>query len=147
MWGFADSDSWIPDTSPGQGAATPYDEDHAPKPAYRAIAEALGGTTTEPPTGACTAACGVTAQWNTGFTGQVRIACAGAALSSWKVGWNFGAKQGITQAWNANCAQSGAAVTCSNAPYNGTVPDGGSVTFGFNGSWSGGDPVPTVTLG
>jgi endo-1,4-beta-xylanase len=26
------------------------------------------------------------------------------------------------------------------------VPDGGSVTFGFNASWSGGNPVPAVTL-
>lgn len=50
------------------------------------------------------------------------------------------------QAWNASCTQSGAAVTCSNASYNGSVPDGGSVTFGFNGSWSGGNPVPTATL-
>ncbi|WP_374202047.1 cellulose binding domain-containing protein [Streptomyces sp. AC550_RSS872] len=43
--------------------------------------------------------------------------------------------------------QSGATVTCSNASYNGTVPDGGSVTFGFNGAWSGSNPVSTVTLG
>ncbi|MBT2421355.1 endo-1,4-beta-xylanase [Streptomyces sp. ISL-22] len=147
VWGFTDSDSWIPDTFPGQGAATPYDENYAPKPAYHAIAEALGGTTTPPPTGACTATYSVTSQWNTGFTGQVRIACSGAALSSWKVGWTFGAGQRITQAWNAGCTQSGAAVTCSNASYNGTVPDGGSVTFGFNGSWSGSNPVPTVSLG
>jgi endo-1,4-beta-xylanase len=27
------------------------------------------------------------------------------------------------------------------------VPSGGSVTFGFNGTWSGSNPVPTVTLG
>lgn len=148
VWGFTDSDSWIPSTFPGQGAATPYDENYAPKPAYYAIAEALGGgTTTPPPTDACTATYSVTNQWNTGFTGQVRIACSGAALSSWKVGWSFGAGQQLTQAWNASCAQSGAAVTCSNASYNGTVPDGGSVTFGFNGTWSGSNPVPSVTLG
>jgi endo-1,4-beta-xylanase len=146
VWGFTDSDSWIPDTFPGQGAATPYDENYAPKPAYHAIAEALGGTTT-PPTGACTAAYSVTSQWDTGFTGQVRIACTGAALSSWKAGWTFGAGQRVTQAWNAACSQSGAVVSCSNASYNGSVPSGGSVTFGFNGSWSGSNPVPTVTLG
>lgn len=145
VWGFTDSDSWIPDTFPGQGAATPYDENFAPKPAYDAIAEALGGTTT-PPTGACTATYSVTSQWNTGFTGQVRIACSGAALSSWKVGWTYGAGQQITQAWNATCTQSGTAVSCSNASYNGTVADGGSVTFGFNASWSGSNPVPVVTL-
>jgi endo-1,4-beta-xylanase len=146
VWGFTDSDSWIPSTFPGQGAATPYDENYAPKPAYYAIAEALGGTTT-PPTGACTATYSVANQWNTGFTGQVRIACSGAALSSWKVSWTYGAGQQITQAWNATCTQTGTAVSCVNASYNGTVPDGGSVTFGFNASWSGSNPVPTVTLG
>jgi endo-1,4-beta-xylanase len=148
VWGFTDSDSWIPGTFPGQGAATPYDENYAPKPAYHAIAESLGGGTTTPsPTDACTATYSVTSQWNTGFTGQVRIACSGAALSSWKAGWTFGAGQQLTQAWNASCTQSGVAVTCSNASYNATVPDGGSVTFGFNGSWSGSNPVPVVTLG
>ncbi|MFD8738979.1 endo-1,4-beta-xylanase [Streptomyces sp. NPDC059618] len=148
VWGFTDSDSWIPDVFPGYGAATPYDENYAPKPAYDAIAASLGGgTTTPPPTGGCTAVYSVQTQWNTGFTGQVRIACSGAALSSWKVNWTYGAGQRITQAWNANCSQTGAAVSCANATYNGTVPDGGSVTFGFNASWSGANPVPTVTLG
>ncbi|WP_367321310.1 endo-1,4-beta-xylanase [Streptomyces sp. HUAS ZL42] len=148
VWGFTDSDSWIPSTFPGQGAATPYDENYAPKPVYYAIAEALGGgTTTPPPTGACTAAYSIANQWNTGFTGQVRISCSGASLTSWKVSWTYGAGQQITQAWNATCSQSGAAVTCLNASYNGTVADGGSVTFGFTGSWSGSNPVPTVTLG
>ncbi|MDN0195173.1 endo-1,4-beta-xylanase [Streptomyces sp. S.PNR 29] len=147
VWGFTDSDSWIPDTFPGQGAATPYDENYAPKPAYHAIAEALGGTTTPPPTGACTATYSVTGQWDNGFTGQVRISCSGASLTSWKASWTFGAGQRISQAWNASCTQSGAAVSCSNASYNGSVPDGGSVTFGFNASWSGSNPVPTVTLG
>ncbi|MFI1563997.1 endo-1,4-beta-xylanase [Streptomyces sp. NPDC020490] len=148
VWGFADSDSWVPSTFPGYGAATPYDDNYAPKPAYYGIAEALGGTTTPPPsTDGCTAAYSVTNQWSTGFTGEVRIACSGASLSSWKVNWTYGAGQQVTQAWNATCTQSGAAVTCANASYNGTVPDGGSVTFGFNGSWSGSNPVPTVTLG
>ncbi|WP_329441385.1 endo-1,4-beta-xylanase [Streptomyces canus] len=146
VWGFTDSDSWIPSTFPGQGAATPYDENYAPKPAYYAIAEALGGTTTPEPTGACTAVYSVTSQWDTGFTGQVRISCSGAALSSWKADWTYGAGQRITQAWNAICTQSGTAVSCANAAYNGTVPDGGSVTFGFNASWSGGNPVPAVTV-
>ncbi|WP_329230296.1 endo-1,4-beta-xylanase [Streptomyces canus] len=146
VWGFTDSDSWVPSTFPGQGAATPYDENYAPKPAYYAIAEALGGTTTPPPTGACTAAYSVTGQWDTGFTGQVKISCSGAALSSWKAGWTYGAGQRITQAWNATCTQSGTTVSCANAAYNGTVPDGGSVTFGFNASWSGSNPAPAVTL-
>ncbi|WP_427920496.1 endo-1,4-beta-xylanase [Streptomyces sp. cg40] len=144
VWGFTDSDSWVPGTFPGYGAATPYDENYVPKPAYYGIAEALGGTQS---TAGCAATYSVTSQWNTGFTGQVTIACTGTALSSWNASWTYGAGQQITQAWNAVCTQSGAAVTCTNASYNGTVPDGGSVTFGFNASWSGSNPVPVVTLG
>ena len=149
VWGFTDSDSWVDSTFPGYGAATPYDANYAPKPAYYGISEALGGTTTTPPpTGACSATYSVTSQWNVGFTGQVTIACSGASLSSWKASWAYGAGQQITQAWNATCTQSGTAVSCANASYNGTVPDGGSVTFGFNASWSGtANPVPAVTLG
>lgn len=147
VWGFTDSDSWVDSTFPGYGAATPYDANYAPKPAYYGIAEALGGTTTTPPTGACTAAYAVSSQWNSGFTGQVTISCSGASLTSWKVNWTYGAGQQISQAWNATCTQSGASVSCANASYNGTVADGSSVTFGFNASWIGSNPVPTVTLG
>ncbi|WP_333739723.1 endo-1,4-beta-xylanase [Streptomyces sp. IBSBF 2806] len=147
VWGFTDSDSWVESTFPGEGAATPYDGNYAPKPAYYGIAEALGGTTTPPPTGGCKAVYSVGSQWNTGFTGNVTISCSGASLSSWKATWTFGAGQQITQAWNADCTQSGPAVTCANASYNGTVPDGGSVSFGFNANWSGSNPAPTVTLG
>lgn len=41
VWGFTDSDSWIPGWFTGYGAATPYDEDFRPKPAYYAIRAAL----------------------------------------------------------------------------------------------------------
>ena len=51
VWGLDDADSWVPSTFPGYGAATPYDENYAPKPAYYGIAQALGGTTTTPPPG------------------------------------------------------------------------------------------------
>ncbi|WP_200300769.1 endo-1,4-beta-xylanase [Streptomyces adelaidensis] len=148
VWGFTDSDSWIPDTFPGEGAATPYDENYAPKPAYHGIATALGGTVTEPPVpDGCTAAYSVANQWNTGFTGNVTISCSGASLSSWRVGWTFAAGQQLGQAWNASCTQTGTTVSCANASWNGGVSNGGSVTFGFNATWSGSNPVPTVTLG
>ena len=127
------------------GAATPYTENFTPKPAYYAIAQSFGGT---PSTEGCAATYSVPSQWNTGFTGQVTITCSpGRSLSSWKVSWTYGAGQRVTQAWNATCTQAGASVTCVNASYNGTVPSGGSVSFGFNGTWSGNNPVPTVTLG
>ncbi len=43
FWGFTDGRSWIPETQPGQGAATLLDGDLRPKPAFGAVQAALGG--------------------------------------------------------------------------------------------------------
>ncbi|WP_410574907.1 endo-1,4-beta-xylanase [Amycolatopsis sp. cmx-4-61] len=48
QWGVGDADSWIPGTFPGYGAASMYDNNYQPKPAYNATATALGGG---PPSG------------------------------------------------------------------------------------------------
>ncbi|MEU9667510.1 endo-1,4-beta-xylanase, partial [Streptomyces bobili] len=41
LWDYTDKYSWIPAFFPGEGAALPWDEQLAPKPAYYAIREAL----------------------------------------------------------------------------------------------------------
>jgi endo-1,4-beta-xylanase len=46
QWGVGDADSWIPGTFPGWGAATMYDQNYQPKPAYDAALSALGGSST-----------------------------------------------------------------------------------------------------
>ena len=50
QWGVSDSSSWIPGAFPGYGAATMYDNNYQPKPAYNATVAALGGGSTPPPT-------------------------------------------------------------------------------------------------
>jgi endo-1,4-beta-xylanase len=52
VWGYTDRYSWVPDVFPNEGAACLYDANLQPKPAYHAVHEALGGTTsdTTPPT-------------------------------------------------------------------------------------------------
>ncbi len=42
MWGFTDAVSWIPNAYDGYGAALIFDETYEPKPAYDALARALG---------------------------------------------------------------------------------------------------------
>ncbi len=44
QWGVGDADSWIPGAFSGFGAATMYDQNYQPKPAYTAVQTALGGS-------------------------------------------------------------------------------------------------------
>ncbi len=50
QWGVGDADSWIPGTFSGYGAATMFDQNYQPKPAYTAVQQALGGSSSPPPT-------------------------------------------------------------------------------------------------
>ncbi|HET6532865.1 MAG TPA: glycoside hydrolase family 48 protein [Actinoplanes sp.] len=86
----------------------------------------------------------VTNDWNTGFTANVTIRNLGDPLNGWTMGWTFpNAGQRVTQAWSASITQSGSQVTATNAAWNGNVPTGGTVNFGFNGSHTGSNPKPT----
>jgi Cellulose binding domain len=82
-------------------------------------------------------------QWSSGFTAQVQITNNSTALTSWTLTWTFAGNQQITSAWNAQVTQSGAAVTAHNAGYNGSVPTGGSVQFGFQATFTGSNATPT----
>ncbi|MBO3769045.1 MAG: endo-1,4-beta-xylanase, partial [Candidatus Brockarchaeota archaeon] len=41
MWGFVDKYSWIDYTFPGYGAATIFDNEYNPKPAYNSLLAVL----------------------------------------------------------------------------------------------------------
>jgi hypothetical protein len=85
----------------------------------------------------------ISSSWQGGFNANVTVTNLGDAVSSWKLGWSFTAGQSITQLWNGSFTQSGANVSVSNASYNGSIPTNGNTTFGFSGSWTGSNPVPT----
>ncbi|MER6416827.1 glycoside hydrolase family 6 protein [Streptomyces humidus] len=82
--------------------------------------------------------------WGSGFTTAVTITNNSAAKSSWALKWTYGGSQKVTSAWNAKVTQSGAAVTVANETYNGTLATGGSVSFGFQGTYSGTNAIPTA---
>ncbi|OIJ67847.1 glycoside hydrolase family 6 protein [Streptomyces mangrovisoli] len=92
----------------------------------------------------CTVDYTVQNQWDTGFTAAVTITNNAAAKSSWSVKWSYAGNQKVTSYWNSKITQSGTAVTANNESYNGTIATGGSVSFGFNGSYSGTNAVPTA---
>jgi len=111
-----------------------------------AAALALGGTAVATSASAatgCRVDYTVTNQWGGGFGADVKITNLGDALSSWTLTWSFGAGQTVTQAWNTTATQSGAVVTARNVSYNGSIATGASTSFGFNGSWTSSNPVPT----
>jgi len=101
--------------------------------------------TTPPPAGACTATYAVIGQWQGGFQGEVRVTAGGSALSGWRVSWTFASGQSVNQAWNATVTSTGASVSATNVSYNGNLGAGQSTTFGFIGSWTGSNPVPTLS--
>jgi cellulase/cellobiase CelA1 len=83
-------------------------------------------------------------EWNTGFTATVTITNRGAALNGWTLTWTFPGNQQITNSWNSQSTQSGAAVTARNAAWNATVPAGGTVSFGFQATYSGTNTRPAA---
>ncbi|MEU5314308.1 glycoside hydrolase family 6 protein [Streptomyces sp. NPDC021562] len=92
----------------------------------------------------CTVDYKIQNDWGSGFTAAVTVTNNSAAKSSWAVKWSYAGNQSVSSSWNAKVSQSGTAVTASNETYNGTLATGGSVSFGFNGTYSGTNAVPTA---
>lgn len=91
----------------------------------------------------CKVVYSVPSQWQGGFSGNVAITNLGDPITGWRLTWAFPSGQQITQAWNASVTASGAQVTATNVGYNATIGTNGTVSFGFNGSWTGTNTAPT----
>ncbi len=84
-------------------------------------------------------------QWPGGFEATVTISNdngVAAPLNGWTLTFPFGGDQHITSAWNAVVTQDQQQVTASSEPYNAVLPDHGTVTFGFMGTWTASDASP-----
>lgn len=100
-------------------------------------------TATPQPAGACTVAYTISNQWNTGFNANVTVTNTGASINGWTLTWAFTGNQAITNMWNAMPTQSGQSVSAASMSYNGNLAQGGSTSFGFQGSSSGTNAKPT----
>ena len=80
----------------------------------------------------------ITGQWGGGFQADVKITNTGStAINGWTLKWSFANGQVISQLWNGSVSQSGAAVTVTDAGYNGSLPaGGGNADVGFLASWN-----------
>jgi cellulase/cellobiase CelA1 len=82
-------------------------------------------------------------QWPGGFQAEVTVTAGSQAITAWAVTWTFPNGQQINNVWNAAVTPNGAGVTARNVGYNGSLPAGGSATFGFLGSWTGTNSAPS----
>ncbi|MFI2432880.1 cellulose binding domain-containing protein [Streptomyces sp. NPDC018693] len=94
-----------------------------------------------PDSTACSARYDLVHQWNDGFQATLTVTTADA-LDSWRVAWSFRDGQRVTQMWDAGFDQNGTRVTATAADYNKTVTEGGSLSFGFLGTWQGTNSAP-----
>jgi mannan endo-1,4-beta-mannosidase len=99
----------------------------------------------QPPSRGCTATYTIAGQWPGGFQGDVRVTAGSAPITGWTVTWTYADGQRVTSQWSATITSSGSAVTARNVGYNGSVGPGASTTFGFLGSWTGTNSVPTLS--
>ena len=163
-WGVRDTDSWrgtsaAPLLFDGSGnkkaaytstlnalnSATPTQNPTTPNPTPT-TASPTPTTPTPTQTSVPGTGCSVAytaSSWATGFTASVKITNLGSAINGWTLTWAFPGNQAVTQAWSAVATQSGNQVTAKNADYNPQIPKGGTVEFGFNGTYSGSNAAPT----
>jgi endo-1,4-beta-xylanase len=95
--------------------------------------------------GSCTVTFTNQSQWAGGFVDQVVIGNTGTtAISSWSLAFTFPGDQKITSDFNGGFSQAGENATLTNASYNGSIAPGGSVTVGFQGTWTSSDAAPTA---
>ena len=82
-------------------------------------------------------------QWNAGFTADVTITNAATTpINGWTLRWTWPGNQQVTSAWNATVTQQGTQVTATNVAWNAGIAAGASTGFGFQATYSGGNPPP-----
>jgi endo-1,4-beta-xylanase len=171
QWGVGDADSWIPGFFSGFGAATMWDNNYQPKPAFNSVVTALGGTSSPPPTtappttappttappttappttappttgapGGCRVSDAISA-WNTGLTSNLTITNTGStAINGWSLVFTLSSGQVIVQGWSATYTPTSGQVTARNLSYNAAIAPGGSTTIGFNANHTGNAAAP-----
>ncbi|MEU0880879.1 family 43 glycosylhydrolase [Lentzea sp. NPDC005914] len=106
------------------------------------VAGGLAASTAAQAAPGCSVTYAKTSEWQGGFGASVSITNTGDAISGWNLEWTYTDGQQVGQHWNAVITQSGNQVSARNASYNGSVPTGGKVEFGFNGTFTSANPDP-----
>ncbi len=99
--------------------------------------------TTAPPAGGCRVTYAVN-QWTGGFTTDFQLTNGATALNSWALVFTVGSTVRLSNGWNGEWSQSGSQVTVRNAAWNAALPANGTVSIGFQGTYTGSTlPAPS----
>jgi cellulose binding protein with CBM2 domain len=72
------------------------------------------------------------ASWETGYQAQYTVANDGpGTMSSWTVAFDLPTSNTISSSWDSALTRSGQHLVFNNAAWNGDLPPGASITFGF----------------
>jgi cellulose 1,4-beta-cellobiosidase len=92
----------------------------------------------------CSVAYSTQSQWSGGFVANLVIGNTGSsAINGWTLTFTFPGDQKVTSAWSATVTQSGENVTAVAASYNAGIAAGSTTSFGFQGTWTTSDAIPT----
>ncbi|MFJ8079030.1 cellulase family glycosylhydrolase [Streptomyces sp. NPDC096205] len=83
--------------------------------------------------------------WGSTFNADVTIRNTGTtAVKGWQLDFAFPGAQKVNSAWNAKVVQQDTRVRATHESWTETIPAGGSVSFGFNGSSTGTNGIPAA---
>ncbi len=131
----------------GQPSPTPSPTTTSPSPSP-SVSPSISPSPSPSPTatGGCQVTWSVANSWSGGFQLGFTVKNSGtAATTGWTVRYSWPGSQTISQIWNASETQSGAAVTITNLSYNGSIPAGGSTTFGLLGTGTAPSSLTSLT--
>ncbi|GAB3180872.1 PHB depolymerase family esterase [Streptomyces incanus] len=102
------------------------------------------GPAPQPQPSGCRVAITVNA-WNTGLTASVTVTNTGTStVNGWQLRFTLPTGQTLTGGWGAVYTPASGAVTAANAPYNGTIAPGASVSIGYQASHGGNSAAPNA---
>lgn len=135
VWGITDKYSWR-----AYGTPLLFDGNYVKKAAYTSVLAALGGSGSGGGGGGgggggsagCTVTYSKTEEWNGGFNGRVTVTAGSSAISNWTTTVTVTSPQKVSATWNGAPTWDGSGNVMTMRPNgNGSLPAGGSTSFGF----------------
>ena len=95
----------------------------------------------EEPNGEVTGTFTVNSDWGTGYCAEIVLTNNGTtAVNGWTL--TFTTADNITSLWNGDYTADGNEITVTDGGWNGTIPPGGTATFGYCADYAGSITVP-----